>query len=201
MDDGSISIKESIEMARKLMAAGFTTICCTPHMIKGVYEYSAPEIKSQTEQLQQQLTANSIELELIAGAEYYLDEYLLKLLDEPLPLGDTQQLLIEIPGNAQIEHVKETCSRIKCSGFTPLIAHPERCRLLELRPGDPGKKSLWGSIFTGKRQAQDSALLEHLRAIGCRFQGNSWQFCRHLWKQRQGQGYLFSSEWPLRLFW
>jgi len=158
------------------MAAGFTTICCTPHMIKGVYEQSAPEIKSRTEQLQQQLTANSIELKLIAGAEYYLDEYLPKLLDDPLPLGATQQLLIEIPGHAQIEYVKEICSKIKCSGFTPLIAHPERCSLLELKSDDPAKKSLWGSIFNSKLRTQNSELLDHLRTIGCKFQGNLGSF-------------------------
>ena len=176
MDDGATSIEESIEMARTLMAAGFTEICCTPHMIKGVYEYSVSEIKSRTEQLQQQLTANSIELKLIAGAEYYLDEYLLKLLDDPLPLGNTKQLLIEIPGHARIEYVKETCSRIKCSGFTPLIAHPERCSLLESKPNELAKKSLWESIFTAKRRTQDPALLDYLRKIGCKFQGNLGSF-------------------------
>jgi len=145
-------------------------------MIKGVYGQSAPEIRSRTEQLQQQLTANSIELKLIAGAEYYLDEYLLKLLDDPLPLGDTQLLLIEIPGHAQTEYVKETCFRITCSGYTPLIAHPERCPLLEPNPAEPVKKSVWGGLFTTKVTPRDSELLEYLREIGCKFQGNLGSF-------------------------
>ena len=163
-------------MARTLRAAGFTTICCTPHLIKGFYERSAAETKSLVEQLQQQLTAASIHVKLLAGAEYYLDEYLLKLLEDPLPLGDTQQLLIEIPGHAQTEYVKETCFRIKCSGYTPLIAHPERCPLLEPKPVDPVKKSLWGSLCNSKLTTHNSELLEYLQKIGCRFQGNLGSF-------------------------
>jgi len=155
-----------------LSAAGFTTVCCTPHLIKGVYEQNASEIRNRTGQLQQQLTAHSIELELIAGAEYYLDEYLFKFLDDPLPLGNTQRLLIEIPGHAVTEYVKETCYRIKCSGYTPLIAHPERCSLLELKTGNSVKKSLWGSLFTSTPTVQNSELLDYLREIGCEFQGD-----------------------------
>lgn len=176
MDDGSASVDESIAMARTLVAAGFTTICCTPHMIKGVYENSPAEIRGRTEQLQQQLTAASHELKLIAGAEYYLDEYLDKLLEDPLPLGDTRRLLIEIPGHAVIEFVKETCYRIKQSGYTPLIAHPERCSLLELKSNNSRKKSLWGSLFSSTPETQGSELLDYLREIGCQFQGDLGSF-------------------------
>jgi protein-tyrosine phosphatase len=176
IDDGATTVAESIEMARTLRAAGFTTICCTPHLITGVYDNSSAGIKSRVEQLQQQLNAESIQVKLLAGAEYYLDEYLLKLLDDPLPLGDTQQLLVEIPGHAQAEYIKETCFRIKCSGYTPLIAHPERCSLLEPKSTAPGKKSLWGSLFNSKLTTQNSTLLDYLQETGCRFQGNLGSF-------------------------
>jgi protein-tyrosine phosphatase len=176
IDDGAETIEESVEMARTLRAAGFTTICCTPHLIKGVYENRPADIKSRTEQLQQQLTAHAIELELIAGAEYYLDEYLDGLLDDPLPLGDTRRLLIEIPGHAVIEFVKETCYRLKQNGYTPLIAHPERCSLLELKSHAPVKKSLWSSLFSSKSETQGSELLDYLREIGCHFQGDLGSF-------------------------
>jgi protein-tyrosine phosphatase len=163
-------------MARTLRSAGFTTICCTPHLIKGVYENSAAEIKRRTGQLQQQLTANAIDLKLLAGAEYYLDEYLPKFLEDPLPLGDTQLLLIEIPGHAPIESVKETCFRITCSGYTPLIAHPERCSILELKAGEQTKKSLWRSFFNSPTTTQNAELLYYLKEIGCRFQGDLGSF-------------------------
>jgi protein-tyrosine phosphatase len=181
IDDGPATIEESIEMARILSAAGFTTICCTPHLIKGVYEKSASEIKSLLGQLQEQLTSNSIQMQLLAGAEYYLDEYLHKLLDDPLPLGNSRQILVEIPNQAPIEFVKESCYRIKCSGFIPLIAHPERCTLLEPEPKASGKNGLLGSLFNSKLKSQnsklaDGSLLAYLRDIDCRFQGNFGSF-------------------------
>src|SRR6185369_3076973 len=156
IDDGAATLEESIAMARTLSAAGFTTVCCTPHLIKGTYECSAAGIRERTAQLQQQLAAESIPLQLIAGAEYYLDEYLPELLHDPLPLGDSQLLLIEIPNHAPVEFVKQTCYRIKGSGYTPLIAHPERCSLLQPKPTAPDKKGLWSSLFNSKLNSANS---------------------------------------------
>jgi len=176
-------MEESIAMARTLSAAGFTTVCCTPHLIKGAYENSATAIRERTAQLQKLLSAESISLRLIPGAEYYLDEYLPELLSDPLPLGDTQLLLIEIPNHTPPEFVKETCYRIKGNGFTPLIAHPERCTLLQTEQQETGRQSLWGSLFNSKQntqnsklKTQNSELLSYLQDIGCKFQGNLGSF-------------------------
>src|SRR6185369_5354050 len=183
IDDGAATLEESIAMARVLSAAGFTTVCCTPHLIKGTYECSAVGIRERTKLLQQQLAAESIPLQLIAGAEYYLDEYLPELLHDPLPLGDSKLLLIEIPGHAPVEFVKETCYLIKGSGYTPLIAHPERCTLLALQ--EPrGQKKGWKeflprAIFSSHQSpvtSHQSQLLLYLQEIGCKFQGNLGSF-------------------------
>jgi len=186
IDDGAATVEESVAMARTLSAAGFTTVCCTPHMIKGSYERSAVEIRAQIKQLQLQLLAASIPLQLLAGAEYYLDEYLDQFMLDPLPLGDTKLLLVEIPNHTPVEFVKESCYRLKGRGYTPVIAHPERCRLLEPGSNTPDKNSLWGLLFTSKLKTQNSELLSHdstlntqhstllpyLQEIGCHFQGN-----------------------------
>jgi tyrosine-protein phosphatase YwqE len=38
IDDGQADIEESVAMASALREAGFKTIYCTPHLIKGCYE-------------------------------------------------------------------------------------------------------------------------------------------------------------------
>lgn len=169
-------------MARILSATGFTTVYCTPHVIKGAFEKSPAEIKGRVALLQQQLLAASIPLQLLAAAEYYLDEYLTGLLDEPLPLGDTKQLLLEIPDHAEVDFVKETCFRIRCSGYTPLIAHPERCKLLAVKAPSRIKGALQ-SLFNRYSlhskfppASPDPTLLQYLQQIGCRFQGNIGSF-------------------------
>lgn len=183
IDDGAANLAESLAMARKLSAAGFTTICCTPHLIKGAYERSAAEIRARVEQLQGELTAHALPLQLLAGAEYYLDEYLLTLLEDPLPLGDSGLLLVEIPVLTPGALAEETCQRIIASGYTPLIAHPERCNLLNLEPAPPGNKNFWSSLvathFTtanSKPKDQNSKLLSCLSEMGCKFQGNIGSF-------------------------
>lgn len=183
IDDGAATLEESIAMARALCSAGFTTVCCTPHLIKGAYESSPAGIREMTKQLQLQLAAESIPLQLIPGAEYYLDEYLPEFLHDPLLLGETGLLLVEIPNHLPIEFVKETCFRIKGSGFTPLIAHPERCTLLGTEQQDTGRKSLWSSLFNSTPKTPDSKLdsqhpelLSYLKELGCKFQGNLGSF-------------------------
>ena len=191
IDDGPATMEESIAMARVLSAAGFTTVCCTPHLIKGTYESCAAGIREKTERLQKQLDAESIPLQLSPGAEYYLDEYLSGMLLDPLPLGESKLLLIEIPNHAPIEFVKESCYRIKLSGYLPLIAHPERCILLESKSTPPDKKGLWSSLFNSKLETQNSELLSYLLEIGCKFQGNLGSFTGLYGERARKQALMF----------
>lgn len=187
-------------MARTLSAAGFTTVCCTPHMIKGSFEKSADEIRHRVAKLQQQLAEEAIPLQLIAASEYYLDEYLLRFLEDPLPLGETRQLLIEIPGHVPVDFVKETCYRIKASGFTPLIAHPERCTLLKAEPQPRHGKGFWNSLFnlnpklSSSNHDINSTLLSYLKEIGCRFQGNIGSFAGVYGERVRRQAILLSGQ-------
>ena len=183
VDDGAADLAESLAMARKLSAAGFTTICCTPHLIRGAYERSAADIRDRVEQLQDKLTADALPVLLLAGAEYYLDECLLALLDDPLPLGDSGMVLVEIPAHTPGALAEETCQRMVASGYTPLIAHPERCSLLNLEPVQTGNNNFWSSLISthftaqnSKLKTQNSKLLCGLSEMGCKFQGNIGSF-------------------------
>jgi protein-tyrosine phosphatase len=183
IDDGAVDLTESRQMARTLSASGFATVCCTPHLVKGVYERSAAEIRARVEALQVELNAESLPLRLLAGAEYYLDEYLLTLLDDPLPLGDTALLLLEIPSQTPAPLAEETCRQVKAKGYTPVIAHPERCSLLHLKQPEPTHTSFISSLFAryvtppdAKLKNQDPKLLSTLLEIGCKFQGNLGSF-------------------------
>lgn len=182
IDDGAAGLAESLQMAGKLAAAGFTTICCTPHLVKGVYETSAAAIRAGVAQLEEQLRAQSLPLQLLAGAEYYLDEYLLTLLKDPLPLGGTALLLVEIPSQTPPDMAEDICRQILAEGYTPLIAHPERCSLLNLPPVESGRKNFLASLvatyFTpaAQHKSTNGKLLGSLLEMGCKFQGNLGSF-------------------------
>lgn len=178
IDDGPETIEESVEMAALLQKAGFKTIYCTPHLLKGCFDADNQAVLAAISTLQTRLDAEKIKIELLPGREYYLDEFLEGYLKDPLPLGKTQYIMMEIPNNAADEYVKETCFRIKCGGFIPMIAHPERCRLFLTLP----KQKKLRFLFPGSKhkaensETEESTLTDYLKEIGCAFQGNLGSF-------------------------
>ena len=128
IDDGPAEMGESQEMARALSAAGFATVCCTPHRIRGVYETTSAQVRGATRQLQEALDEAGIPMNLVPGGEYYLDEFLLEHLAEPLLLPDNL-FLVEVSSRVPAQFIIETLYQVIRKGLTPLIAHPERCEL------------------------------------------------------------------------
>ncbi len=172
IDDGPESIDESIAMAAALHKAGFDKIYCTPHLMKGCYDTDNQTVLSAVINLQKKLTEENIKIEVLPGREYYLDEFFVQHLKHPLPLGKTKYILIEIPNYADERYVQETCFRIKCSGYIPMIAHPERCRIIAQFTNknksffNPGKNKNTGGT------SKANGLIKYLQEIGCAFQGN-----------------------------
>ncbi len=126
LDDGAITIDDSLAMARALAEFGYTTVCCTPHCIKGYYDLTPQKVRDATLMLQADLDSANIRLELRPGMEYMLDECFSTYADDLLPLGDTKLILCEAPPQAHPGIVHESLELIIEQGFVPLIAHPER---------------------------------------------------------------------------
>ena len=181
LDDGPTREEASLEMARLFAVAGYREVYCTPHLIKGMFEASTEEVLLVRDTLQQALEREGIAIKLLAAREYYLDEFLLDLTRQPLLLEGTTCIMIEIPSNSSIDLVKETLFAVKRRGYTPLIAHPERCLLLEmpdLPSHSPGRFKRW---FSGGSEQNNNAvpvndLLHYLKLLGCQFQGNLGSF-------------------------
>lgn len=188
LDDGSQESEQSLAMAGLLSTHGFTTVYCTPHQLHGAYEASNDQVRRGTAELQQMIRSRDIPLTLLPGREYYLDEYLLHLLEDPLPLGDSKLILIEIPSSAAVEMVRQIFYEIVRAGFTPVVAHPERCALLTPRRKHVENPGLWCAMARfmsggvrqepshGAGKGSDNPLLDYLRDLGCSFQGNLGSF-------------------------
>jgi len=128
LDDGAVTIDDSIAMARELAEFGYQTVCCTPHCIKGYYELTPQRVREATLMLQADLDNADIHLELWPGMEYMLDEFFAEYADNLQPLGETRLILCEAPPKAHPGVVLEGLDLILEKGFVPLIAHPERTR-------------------------------------------------------------------------
>lgn len=188
VDDGPADIQQSIAMASSLSAYGFRTVHCTPHMIRGCYEASNNLIREKVHELQEQIWDAGISLEVLQGREYYLDEYLLTSLEDPITLGNSRQVLVEIPSHATRDMIRQLTYSVVRMGLMPVIAHPERCSLLEpidLFKNDRGLLSKLKSLsrldrITRKKDSEPitfgNPLLDYLIELGCSFQGNLGSF-------------------------
>jgi len=205
VDDGPADIGQSVAIAEALAAGGFTEVYCTPHLMRGCYEVGNDEVRWGVARLQERLDASGIPITLRTGREYCLDEYLQDALEDPLPLGDSRLLLVEILPHSTADMVRRLVYDVVRAGFTPVIAHPERSPLL-VPPGPPGGNGgiLGGlrNLFPGRsnghpeRARGDAAhpnghrngpahspsdaaanpLLSYLQELGCSFQGNLGSF-------------------------
>src|SRR5512133_863236 len=185
IDDGPTEIEQSLAMAAALSAAGFATVYCTPHLIRGCFEVGNDLVRRGVAELQNRLTDNGIPLTLLPGREYCLDEYLLDYLHDPLPLGDSRLILVEIPPRTAVDMARQLLYGIVRSGFTPVIAHPERCQLLEPDVRDRGLFGALKRVLAGpgrggheydRGDATGNQFLDYLRDLGCSFQGNLGSF-------------------------
>ncbi len=171
---------ESLKMAAALAKAGFKKAYCTPHLIRGAFDAGNRAVLAVLDEVRFRLKEENIDLELLPGREYYLDDCLLDHLKDPMPLGQTKYILVEFPNQTTIEIVKETCFKVKRSGFVPMIAHPERNRLFA---DSQKQRKSWFNFSSAKQKGSTSAangdggaLLDYLTELGCAFQANLGSF-------------------------
>ncbi len=134
VDDGAKSVEESVAMARALAAAGFAAVAPSPHAWPE--NPSAAAIAEKREALARRLAAEGIALELHPNAENRLDPELFDRIerDDARPLGAGRYLLVEAPFDAPLPRLPELLFRLRVKGFTPIVAHPERCLEFAERP-------------------------------------------------------------------
>ncbi len=134
IDDGPVSQKESLAMARRAVEDGIHTIVATPHTLNGIYLNPAREIISKVAALQNILSINQIQIELCAASDVHLCPHLLEMVDsgDALTINDAKKyMLLELPSQAIPKGVKDEIFSLKLNGITPIITHPERNGIIQ----------------------------------------------------------------------
>ena len=177
IDDGASDLQESLRIARILARFGFTTVHCTPHMIRGCYENLPENVVRNTATMQAILDKEGIALRLVPGTEHYLDEFLPALLPHALTIGPSNYMLVEAPFRAGAEIIPSFISILAIRGLLPLIAHPERCKAFEPSSHEGGWRAALSFVLGRHHDPEDQlSLMQHLIDSGCRFQGNLGSF-------------------------
>jgi len=161
--------------------------------MRGCHEAGNDEVRWSMARLQERLDTGGIPITLHSGREYCLDEYLREALEDPLPLGDSRQILVELLPHSTADVVRRLLYDVVRAGFTPVIAHPERSPLLASPPPRNGNGGILGTLRHlvpgrgngahgpggnghGERAQENNPLLAYLRDLGCSFQGNLGSF-------------------------
>ena len=130
LDDGAKDWEESLLMASQLSALGYTKVCATVHQMTGVYDATRSEISDKSDQLNQRCQQAGIPIEIIPWAEVYLEENVVeRLKNNEIPTWE-KQVLVEGPFQDWPGYLDGMLFHIQTAGFVPVIAHPERNRVL-----------------------------------------------------------------------
>lgn len=156
IDDGPNDERGTLAIARLLIEMGVRRVVATPHVISDVFPNTSATILKMVRQVRELLVASGLDLDIVAGAEYYAEPELLGRISrgDLLCFGDARYVLFEAPVERAPMLLEEAVFSLKSSGYTPLLAHAERYRFLQ----------------------ESDETVKRLRSLGARFQVNHPSF-------------------------
>ena len=136
VDDGPKTIDETILMLEQAVKEGITEIISTSHSCHPQFNVTSEQVLNQIATLQGALNTQQIPLKLHTGHEVRLVEDLVEKIasKEVLLLGNSNYLLLELPSSNVPKYTREMIIRLQENGITPIIAHPERNKMIAERP-------------------------------------------------------------------
>src|SRR5687767_14846063 len=96
IDDGSPDLDTSIELIKGMMKLGYTKLVTTPHIMWDMYKNDRDGILSKLDLLRERVVKEGLEIEINAGAEYFLDDHvamLVKKNESMLTIGGNMVLV------------------------------------------------------------------------------------------------------------
>ncbi|MCO4846087.1 MAG: capsular biosynthesis protein [Sulfurovum sp.] len=132
IDDGSVSMEESLILLKGMEALGYEKVITTPHIMFDAYKNTPQIINDGLVSLREASKSAGIEIEIEAAAEYYLDEGFYDHLHSGEVMSiKGKYLLFETSYVSKPLQLEEMIFEIGAAGYTPLMAHPERYRYIK----------------------------------------------------------------------
>lgn len=135
IDDGAVSLEESVKMARAAAADGIETIVATPHMFDGVHQ--TPDRDTIRQKIGVVMAACDGCVKIVPGGEVRYSYEIFQEMDDPetrIKLNGTSYMLLEFPFQSVPPNIELTIFQIQNAGITPVIAHPERNKRIQAEP-------------------------------------------------------------------
>lgn len=136
-DDGASSLEEAVAMARMAAASGVTDIVATPHFPGRADSLRhLPRVVERYQTLAKAIAQAGIPVRLHPGAEILCAAETVDLAAQrKLPtIGRTDYFLTEFYFDERYDFMDEMLDSLAESGYTPVVAHPERYAAIQRDP-------------------------------------------------------------------
>jgi protein-tyrosine phosphatase len=136
VDDGVQTLDDAVALLRSLAQLGFGRVVATPHMRPGMFDNTAADLRAAFDRTQTELEAvGSLPMRDLASEHFFDDIVFQRLLSgQGLPYPGGAAVLLEFYDNNFPPRVDQLFSQLRRQGLTPVIAHPERYRVIWDRP-------------------------------------------------------------------
>lgn len=133
VDDGPLTIDESLSLLEESYKQGVRTIVSTSHRRKGMFETPEDDILNKFKHVKREAADKFPDLTLLYGGElYFTADILKKLENNEIPrMNDTRFALIEFSQMTPWKDIHLALSQVLMLGITPIVAHIERYAALE----------------------------------------------------------------------
>jgi len=137
IDDGPITMSESLSLCRALADDCISDVIATPHQLGRFSDCNeAAQIRDQVAALNEELESNGISLNVVPGGDVRVDERICRLIedDKVLTLADGgKYVLLELPHEVFID-IEPLLVGLSSLGIQAIISHPERHPIIARRP-------------------------------------------------------------------
>jgi protein-tyrosine phosphatase len=136
VDDGVSSAGDAAALLRGLNEIGFGRVIATPHMRPGLFDNTASSLRVAFESAQRELAHAAGLPERELSSEHFFDDVVFQrlLVGEGLPYPGGAAVLLEFYDSNFPPRVERLLAQLRERGLLPVIAHPERYRVIWERP-------------------------------------------------------------------
>lgn len=129
VDDGPQNEEEATDLLRQAIENGITDIIVTPHHYSGDFINPKSKIVTKMTEITNIIEKHHLDIKVYPGQEIRINGDLVHELesDVNLALNHTQYVLVEFSFTGIASYTENLFFDLQMKGYTPVIAHPERC--------------------------------------------------------------------------
>ena len=127
IDDGAKTIDDTRNLILELKSFGYNHFITTPHIITNVWKNNETSIENHYNSINAELEKEGLFSSFNVAAEYMIDSFFMKRLEtEKLLTLKDNYVLIEMSYLNPPIQLYDIIFEIQLTGYTPVLAHPER---------------------------------------------------------------------------